>query len=385
MRLVLPAGRRPWPKDQLTYRIDAYLEGLAPATQDDIHRAAFRSWSDVCPLRFSQVGARQPADIVLSTGRGARANFDGPSGVLAWMQLPNGSGQPVHGSFDLDERWSADPNADIFLLAVSAHELGHALGLDHDTDRSVALMDRTYNRRVPKPQPNDIRRIQAYYGPSTSGPVDPPPAPAGAAGWVTRLYQDVLGRQPTEAEVAQWVAKASDRQAVAKTILGSLENRKRVVAGWYKSFLRREPDAAGWSNFVAALNNGMHPETALAVMLASEEYYGRQTGASVGLDPARPVSPAPPTGGGGGFVDDVIEAVANQLIDTFQQTAKTFAASTTMPFDDWLVAGVNRFVDANQARFVAAFKAQLSKLLGGFLSGQITAEQLKAELAALKV
>ena len=385
MRLVLPAGQRPWPKDNLSFRIDAYVEGIARDRQDYWHQTAFNGWSEVSPLRFRQVGARQPADIIYSTGRGPRANFDGPSGVLAWMQLANGSGQPVHGSLDLDERWTEDPDTDIYIPAVLAHEDGHALGLDHDTDRSVALMDPTYNRRIFKPQPNDIRRIQALYGPPpTPLPPEPPPVPAGAAGWVTRLYQDVLGRQPSDAEVSQWVVKAGDRLAVAKGILASAEHHGRVVDGWYTRFLKRNADSTGRANFVAALNSGMSYETAVAVVLTSEEYFGRQTGASVGLDPARPVNPVPPDGGGGRFVDEIIETVANQLIDTFQQTAKDFAAGTAWPFDDWLVAGVNRFVDANQARFVAAFKAQLSKLLGGFLSGQITAEQLKTELATIK-
>lgn len=339
IRLILPAGARPWPRDRLTYRIDAYLEGLSPATQDDIHRAAFRSWADVTPLRFTQVPARQVADIILDAGRGRRAGFDGPSGVLAWMELPNGSGQPVHGIFDLDETWSNDPNLDIYLLAVSAHELGHALGLDHDADIGVALMDPMYNRRISRPQPNDVRRIQDYFGGPTNVPVDPTPVDPtpvdGVAGWITRLYQDVLARHPSDAELSAWLARAADRLAVARGILASDEHHKLVVDTWYKHYLRRAADAAGRANFVNALNNEMHPGTALAVLLASPEYFDRQAGTSVGLDPGAPATPAPspPVGG---FMRDIVAMIVGLLVSYLK---------SAFPF-------LGRFLEGQQDRIV---------------------------------
>ena len=268
-----------WRKTRLNYFVESYVGQLDRGTQDDLFKAAWQSWADAADVRFTQVGSQAQADLIISTGRGARPGFDGPGKVLAWAQLPNGTDSPLLMRFDLDESWTIQ-----LLRCVAAHEFGHLLGLDHSQQRT-ALMYPYANQQIWTPQPrDDVPRIQSYYGPPQTE-VDPPPTDSGPlAAWIVRLYVDLLGRRPTAAEVSQWAAMGRDRLAVAKKILGSTERHRRVTAEWYRTHLRREPDAGGLTNFVRALDGGMHPDTALAVMLASAEYYG-QTGQSVNLDP----------------------------------------------------------------------------------------------------
>lgn len=163
-----------WRKHDLAYHIAARVGGLEPSVVDHVIQQAFQAWAHVADLRFTRAAQQQGADLVLSTGKGSRAGFDGPGGTLAWAQLPAGNDQPLLMRFDLGETWTNDPTADIFLLAVAAHEFGHLLGLDHDSQGSGALMAPFYNRRTYAPQAKDIQRIQGLYGPPRH---DPPPPP----------------------------------------------------------------------------------------------------------------------------------------------------------------------------------------------------------------
>lgn len=165
-----------WRKTNLNYCVASYLTGLPNGTQDEIYRAAWDSWQQACGIRLTQVADVNAANIILSTGRGPRSDFDGPSGVLAWMMLPQGRDEQLLGRFDLDETWVNESHRDIYLLAVACHEFGHALGLDHDSQLSGSLMAPYYKRQISRPQANDIRRIQGLYGPPSSEP-SPSPTP----------------------------------------------------------------------------------------------------------------------------------------------------------------------------------------------------------------
>lgn len=171
-----------WRKRDLGWYVDKYLDGLDRAAQDNIFDAAWKSWGAVCDLRFQKVGSMAQADILLSTGSGRQDGFDGPSGVLAWMTLGTNADNQILGRFDMGETWVNDPARDIYLLAVAAHEFGHALNLDHASQNSGALMAPYYKRSIFKPTAHDIARVQALYGPPTGAPPTPgtpgtPPIP----------------------------------------------------------------------------------------------------------------------------------------------------------------------------------------------------------------
>lgn len=171
------AQRSRWNKRKLTYFIENYVSGLSKTDVDDILSAAWKSWSDVCDLTFTRVQSSN-ADIIISTGKGRRDQFDGSGGTLAWAYLPPGNDQQLLMRFDMDETWLKDGarNQGIYMLNVAAHEFGHLIGLDHSKING-ALMAPFYNPGIAKPQPtDDITRIQAIYGPAQ--PVTPSTPPA---------------------------------------------------------------------------------------------------------------------------------------------------------------------------------------------------------------
>lgn len=356
-----------WRKKHLEYCIDSRVLGLSPGTVDDVVRAAFQSWADVADLKFTQVGSVDEADLVISTGRGPRAGFDGPSGTLAWAQLPNGSDQPLLCRFDLDEQWVKDPNLDILLLAVAAHEFGHLLGLDHDAQNSGSLMAPFYKRGLFKPQANDVRRIQAYYGPPTTPPPPPDPTvPGSDAGWITRLYRDLIGRTPSDAEVAAWLPKASNRRLAAREFLASTEYNRHIVRSWYRGLLNREPDLDGLANFVRALDAGMSLKDALAVILASPEYYSRTPRSSIGLDPGP--SPAPTPSPPGGTMREVVTIAVSVTLGVGTKYLPGFMAT-------WVMSKQAAIVDFIMKRFGLEMRLNLVNLDGAV-------QELSAEIGA---
>lgn len=102
--------------------------------------------------------------------------FDGPSGVLAhgYYPPPNGTSAAGDIHFDIAESWSlTQVGAGIDLFTVMAHELGHALGLDH-TGVAGSLMNAFYSEAFVGPQADDIAGMQFIYGAAVSTNVPEP-------------------------------------------------------------------------------------------------------------------------------------------------------------------------------------------------------------------
>jgi hypothetical protein len=99
------------------------------------------------------------------------------------------------------------------------------------------------------------------------------------AGWVRKLYADVLSR-PTVApsEVAGWTAQlraGTGREQVAMGFLLSTERLNTVVDGHYRHLLGRGIDPAGQRTWVGILKAGGRDEAIIGGIIASAEYYGR--------------------------------------------------------------------------------------------------------------
>ena len=89
--------------------------------------------------------------------------IDGPGSILAYSTLPCYT-LPVTQAYEETEDWSLkwppEPNK-LSLWLVVAHELGHALGLDHNP--SPGLMAPTYNQMTPELTQWELNELKKRY------------------------------------------------------------------------------------------------------------------------------------------------------------------------------------------------------------------------------
>ncbi|KYO47198.1 AP-2 complex subunit mu isoform A [Alligator mississippiensis] len=182
---INPLGHK-WDHVNLTYRIVRFPSTLNRGGTERAIAAAFRTWSDVSPLRFQRLPPTQPADITIARiPLVARAGFytfnhtdcwssplhrcfDGLNGELAHAFLPPRG--EIH--FDNHEFWILGRSHFSWkqgvwmndLVQVAAHEIGHALGLWHSRDvRALMHPNATYSwtRRISQ---DDVWAVQRLYG-----------------------------------------------------------------------------------------------------------------------------------------------------------------------------------------------------------------------------
>lgn len=131
--------------------------------------AAFDMWSSVADLTFVQVADDGAAEGAATTSGDIRLglhSFDGAGGILAHgFYAPNNGGSAA-GDIHLDvaELWKIGfGGAGFDITQVLAHEIGHALGLDH-TAVAGSLMNPFYSEAFVGPQADDIAGVQFLYG-----------------------------------------------------------------------------------------------------------------------------------------------------------------------------------------------------------------------------
>jgi len=132
-------------------------------------KKAFAAWSAVADLTFIEVpDTGEPFDRFGDSGdiRIGGHYFDGRFGTLAHGYFPPFNGFTAAGDihFDTGDVWKIGFGGTGFdIFSVAAHEIGHALGLDH-SNVSRSLMRRTYTESFHGLQPDDIAGIQFLYG-----------------------------------------------------------------------------------------------------------------------------------------------------------------------------------------------------------------------------
>lgn len=132
---------------------------------------AWRRWSSVCNLTAEYVSNAATAHVVIGFGA-----IDGPSKVLAYSELADGTERTKRQTYDSSERFTIadNPPADrIDLIRVATHEIGHVIGIPHIGTGN--LMAPTYSQQIRGPQTGDVAEAMARYGPAV--PVTPPQPP----------------------------------------------------------------------------------------------------------------------------------------------------------------------------------------------------------------
>jgi len=163
-----------WSKTALSWRVINFLPDVDVSFQTKTIRQALDMWSSVSTLTFQQVTER--ADITLFFVRAEHGDpfpFEGPGQRLGHACF---SGTQRAGEVHLcrEEAWGDGVRAgQLDLLTVVAHELGHALGLEH-TERAEALMFASYTGPTQTLSAEDVSQIHRLYG-SQDGLIKPEP------------------------------------------------------------------------------------------------------------------------------------------------------------------------------------------------------------------
>lgn len=175
---VMEAGAlSKWPHLDVTFSSTLKLRQADVDSQFvQIMREVFAEINRHCGLQMRGVSDRGNIMQAGATSRTDR-QLDGQGGTLAYAYLPTTRTRATDSLaqiIDLDERW----NRKMLFLTV-LHETLHNLGIGHNEDSHVALMDPFLRMDIDGLQTWDIAQLQARYGVST-GDIPAPPSPSGA-------------------------------------------------------------------------------------------------------------------------------------------------------------------------------------------------------------
>lgn len=188
-------GRMPkWNKRRVTWA--AQDGGFAGLSQDDVWSSIEKACDHVsnnCGLQFEHDDNRN-ADIIWLYGHPQ----GGRGGVLADMQLPNGSDSQLRGRIDTKEQWARfdGPRAPfagaLDIDRTILHELGHGIGISHLNRGN--LMQPTWDINIWTFQRGDTQQSVSRYGAATTRP-QPPVEPDPDTGTKPQLIIDVTTGQ----------------------------------------------------------------------------------------------------------------------------------------------------------------------------------------------
>jgi hypothetical protein len=214
IRLGWPQPGGPGTEVVITYSYSNLLDGSFLLTPSSVLRRAteeaLRIWASYAPLHFVERSDFGPAADDRSYPVAGTPDIRIGHHVLDVMahafypDPADGLGGDIH--LDSGGPWSVDGRGLDFLQVIT-HELGHAIGLQHEFDR-VAIMNPVH---VPLFQglgtsyllPADIEQIRGLYG-SGSGSVTPAPMPEPGTfllvglglGALVRRYRTASARSP---------------------------------------------------------------------------------------------------------------------------------------------------------------------------------------------
>lgn len=203
-----------WDKTDLTYYFHNCPTTINCDDGQQAVREGFQAWADLSPLTFTEVSSPRQADIELMWTSNA-PELGRMGGVLAFAYFPSDGGDVF---FDDSEPWSVFDGGEFDLFLVAAHEIGHALGLNHSSDPD-ALMYPVLTRRTYGLAPDDSAAIQALYGPDEGRRDEAPQQiPSDSAGDVEEGSGEITDGYPYE--VWEFEAFAGETVTVTMTTTG---------------------------------------------------------------------------------------------------------------------------------------------------------------------
>ncbi|UVF62299.1 matrixin family metalloprotease [Nitrososphaeria virus YSH_462411] len=162
-----------WEHSPVTYRLNNLTNDIEKREhQIRAVTAAFRAWQLHINLKFKRVyDSFEKVDINISFQ--PLDKFDNRKGVLAHAYYP-GQGE-LSGDIEINDEWNWVTHTELMnlssppLIPVLIHEIGHSLGLKHDTSTALAMMYPSFDLGKPKNKlhTNDITRMQSRYGKRT--------------------------------------------------------------------------------------------------------------------------------------------------------------------------------------------------------------------------
>lgn len=220
-----------WPFKRLTWTVADPLPGLSDGDWQEAFRLATSYWAEVCGLEFAYTPNARTANILATAGR-----IDGPSGTLAWSELPAGTARQLTQKYDTGEqRWTISETprgGELDIVRVVCHEVGHAIGLGHLS--AGALLAPTYSASVRRPQSQDIAEVVRRYGkrvsPTPIPTPTPAPAPAPTPGGSTLnnfLVQMVLNLLRSQLE--KWLQDGTLQRVLEDLLRRLIDNKPQTI------------------------------------------------------------------------------------------------------------------------------------------------------------
>lgn len=161
-----------FPNKDITLFVRHAFPGFTLRATQEIVAWAIGQWAQVVDIHPRLVAKEDGATIVIEVG-----DIDGPFSVLAWSELAPKI--PCLQRYDKTEKLyfgktaQEGPPGALHAGAITCHELGHALGIEHLAAGN--LMQPSYSPLVITPQSGDIQEGRKRYGaPAVIIPADPP-------------------------------------------------------------------------------------------------------------------------------------------------------------------------------------------------------------------
>jgi len=235
--------------------------------------ARWGSWSTSAPTAGSitvagaGVATNGSAALVMALYRDVLFRTPGPQEVSGWSAIV-ASGQSITGGFLLSDEYRLNKATSAYRTILGREPEGDAIYGWLALMRNGTIMTEDLDKQ--------FLGSQEFF--NNAGATD--------AGFVSALYQRLIGRTPSADEISGWTAYAASngRFNVVNAIWGAIETARSRVSAIYFEYLGRyagESETYGWA--VYGQSNG--DAQLRSAITGSQEYYERATARFPGAQP----------------------------------------------------------------------------------------------------